>query len=123
MSEKKRERERKGKTYKVFFTVLLGREDCHKVLIGVPCSEILHDCLGVVLRGEYLVTRRVANRDSESAGRGCLEEVCDGVCGTDCRRWTCGGEAEVCYIHIVYETSDPIAFIYMLSYKDELANF
>jgi hypothetical protein len=58
--------------------------------------------------------------DSESAGWRCLEEVCDGVCGTHWRRWV-RSEAEICYIHVVYELSDPVTFIYVLSYNNELA--
>ena len=54
MSEKKGERKWKVKTYIEFVAVLLRRDDCHTVLTGVPCCEVLHDCLGVVLEGDIV---------------------------------------------------------------------
>ena len=107
----------KRTTHHVFLAILLGREYCHKILICVPSCKVLHECLGIVLRRRYLVTGRIANRDNKSTGWRSLEEICDSICRADCRCWI-GCLAEVCYVHIIYKISHPIAFVYMLSYRN-----
>jgi hypothetical protein len=80
-----------GKTDIEFLAVLFSWENCHTILIGIPCCEVLHECLGIVLWGRYKFTGWVASRDDESAGWRCLEETRD--CG--CRTRFTGGSGAV----------------------------